>query len=204
RRLEAAPAGRGGRFDARRPGPGGRDARGDDRRPGPGGGNFRGGRDDIREDRGPRLGDAAFRAQRDALEHAQATLRKLAAQAHGEALTQLMTAWEQRAADQVPSHQELGKAVSPQVRQAWVQALGKGPAGNAAETLLRLEMAADVPSPAEQISARRMLQLQLLTRRHEASPQESWGTDVAKVLATGYDAGAARRLQNALKALLRG
>jgi ATP-dependent RNA helicase SUPV3L1/SUV3 len=43
----------------------------------------------------------------------------------------------------------------------------------------------------------------LLTRRHEAAPQETWGADVAKVLATGFDGNAARRLQNALKALLR-
>jgi hypothetical protein len=197
RRAEPAMAARPGKFDNRRPAPGGRDAR-DDRRP------FRGDRDDRREDRGPRLGDAAFRAQRDALEHAQAALRKLAAQAHGEALTQLMTAWEQRSADQVPSHQELGKVVSPQVRQGWTQALGKAAGGDAAEALLRLEIAADVPTPADQISARRMLQLQLLTRRNDPSPQETWGADVAKVLATGYDAGAARRLQNALKALLRG
>ncbi|QJW84191.1 DUF349 domain-containing protein [Ramlibacter terrae] len=106
RRAEPAPMGRGGKFDSRRPAPGGRGGPG-----GPGGfggGGFGGGRGDFggrggdrfeREDRGPRLGDAAFRAQRDALEHAQATLRKLAAQAHGEALTQLLTAWEQRAAD---------------------------------------------------------------------------------------------------------
>jgi ATP-dependent RNA helicase SUPV3L1/SUV3 len=48
-----------------------------------------------------------------------------------------------------------------------------------------------------------MLQLQLLTKRHAPSPQETWGEDVAKVLATPHDSGAARRLQNALKALLR-
>ena len=61
-------------------------------------GRFGGGRfgDRSVEDRGPRLGDVAFRAQREALEHAQLALKKLAAQAHGEALTQLMTAWEQR------------------------------------------------------------------------------------------------------------
>ncbi|MCD6077707.1 MAG: hypothetical protein K0R89_1645 [Ramlibacter sp.] len=198
RRPEMPAARPGGKFDARRPGaPGGRDMR-DNR------GGFGRDRDDRREDRGPRLGDAAFRAQRDALEHAQAALRKLAAQAHGEALTQLMTAWEQRSAEQVPSHQELGKVVSPQVRTGWTQALGKGPSGDAAQALLRLEIAADVPTPAEQITARRALQLQLLTRRNDPSPQETWGADVAKVLATGYEAGAARRLQNALKALLRG
>lgn len=198
---QQAPAGRpGGRFDARRGGPGGPGGRGDDRRGGP-----RGDRGDRfeREDRGPRLGDAAFRAQRDALDHAQQALRKLAAQAHGEALTQLMTAWEQRSGEQVPSHQELGKVVSTQVRQGWVQALGQAPAGDPSEALLRLEIAADVPTPAEQIAARRQLQLQLLTRRHEAGPQETWGADAAKVLGSAYDAGAARRLQNALKALLR-
>ena len=193
----AAPAGRGGRFDARRPGgPGGRDSR-DDKR------GFGRDRDDRREDRGPRLGDTAFRAQRDALEHAQAALRKLAAQAHGEALTQLMTAWEQRSAEQVPSHQELGKVVSPQVRQGWTQALSQAPGGDSSESLLRLEIAADVPTPADQIAARRQMQLQLLTKRHEAGPQETWGADVAKVLGTPYDANTARRLQNALKALLR-
>jgi hypothetical protein len=197
RRPEAPATRPGGKFDARRPGgPGGRDVR--DAR-----GGFGRDRDDRREDRGPRLGDAAFRAQRDALEHAQAALRKLAAQAHGEALTQLMTAWEQRSAEQLPSHQELGKVVSPQVRTSWTQALGKGPAGDPSEALLRLEIAADVPTPAEQITARRALQLQLLTRRNDPSPQETWGADVAKVLATAYDADKARRLQNALKALLR-
>jgi ATP-dependent RNA helicase SUPV3L1/SUV3 len=198
RRPETAPQARGGRFDPRRPGPGGRDAR-DDRR----GAGFRSDRDDHREDRGPRLGDAAFRAQREALEHAQSALRKLAAQAHGEALAQLMAAWEQRSAEQVPSHQELGKVVSTQVRQAWTQALGKPAGSDASEALLRLEIAADVPTPADQIAARRQFQLQLLTRRNEPGPQETWGMDVASVLATGYDANVARRLQNALKALLR-
>jgi hypothetical protein len=201
RRPETAPAARGGKFDARRPGPGGRDGRDDRRGPGGPGRGFE--RDDRREDRGPRLGDTAFRAQRDAIEHAQAALRKLAAQAHGEALTQLMTAWEQRAADQVPSHQDLGRAVTPAVRQGWLQALGQGGSGDASPVLLRLEIAADVPSPADQMTARRALQLQLLTRRNDASPQETWGADVGKVLATPYDANVARRLQNALKALLR-
>lgn len=202
RRAETVPQGRGGKFEPRRGGPGGpggRDAR-DGR-----GGDRRGDRPDRGEweDRGPRLGDAAFRAQRDAVEHAQAALRKLAAQAHGESLTQLLAAWEQRAPDQVPSHQDLGKAIAPSVRASWLQALGQPASGDAAPLLLRLEIAADVPTPAEQIAARRAMQLHLLTKRHDPSPQETWGADVAKVLATPYDAGNARRLQNALKALLR-
>ncbi|MHB1124200.1 MAG: DUF349 domain-containing protein [Ramlibacter sp.] len=198
-----APA-RGGRFGDRKGtgGPGRPGERRDDR----GGRDARaGGRFGERptEDRGPRLGDVAFRAQREALEHAQMALKKLAAQAHGEALTQLLTAWEQRLAEQVPSVQELGKAVSPAVRASWVQALGAGPAGDAAEALLRLEIAAEAPTPVEQLAARRMLQLQLLTRRNDPSPAQTWGQDVARVLASAYDAGAARRLQNALRTLLR-
>ena len=73
------------------------------------------------------------------MEHAQLALKKLAAQAHGEALTQL----------------------------------------------------------------RRMLQLQLLTRRNDPAPAQTWGQDAARVLASASDAANARRLQNALKTLLR-
>ncbi len=229
---KAAPlqAGRGGKFGDRaggsRGGPGGGasrpgdnkfEPRRDDRGPrdgargpgGPGGFGDRGFGADrpAYEDRGPRLGDAAFRAQRDAVENAQAALRKLAAQAHGEALTQLLEAWEKRAADQVPGQQELGRAVSPAVRGAWSQSLGAAPAGNAAESasvaLLRLEMAAEVPTPAEHISARRALQLQLLTRRNDPPPAQTWGPDAARVFAAPFDAALARRLQNALKVLLK-
>jgi len=78
-----APAGRAGKWNDRKDAPrGGRDGKPDGRM-----------RDDDRGARAgasawkeaPRLGDAAFRAQRDALEHAQHALKKLAAQAHGEA-----------------------------------------------------------------------------------------------------------------------
>lgn len=151
----------------------------------------------------PRLGDAAFRAQRQAMEHAELALRKLAAQAHGEVLTQLLTAWERRDPAQMPSAQVLGRAASS-ARSAWAQALGGTPVDGAwAEALLRLEVAAEVPSPAEQIEARRQLQLQLLTRRHEAAPAESWPQDVGRVLAAAFEPGAARRLQQVLKVLLR-
>lgn len=201
----AAP-GRTGRPGERRDARPGRDAG----RP-----DARGPRDDMRgsgrfgdsrpmpQDRGPRLGDAAFRAQREALEHAQLALKKLAAQAHGEALTQLLSAWEKRDASLVPSAQELGGRVSPAVRSAWTQALAGAPAGDANQALLRLEMAAEVPTPAEQLSERRMLQLQLLTRRNDPAPAETWGQDTARVLASASDAASGRRLQNALKALLR-
>jgi hypothetical protein len=206
KKTEPVPPGRGGKFGDRKGGPGGRmGERRDDRAPR---GDARTGApgrfaDRDFEDRGPRLGDVAFRAQREAMEHAQLALKKLAAQAHGEALTQLLTAWEQRSAEQVPSSQELGKSVTAAVRAAWVKALSSSPAADASEALLRLEIAADVPTPAEQLSARRMLQLQLLTRRNEAAPAESWGQDAARVLASPYEAGAARRLQNALRNLLR-
>jgi hypothetical protein len=133
-------------------------------------------------------------------------LRKLAAQAHGEALTQVLGAWEQRDAARLPSVQELGRAVSPTVRTTWSQAIGSAPtaaASDAAEALLRLEMAAEVPTPAEQLDARRALQLKLLTKRGDPAPVQTWGQDAGKVLAAAHDATSARRLQNALKALLR-
>ena len=64
-------------------------------------------------------------------------------------------------------------------------------------------MAADVHTPADQLAARRALQLQMLTRRNDPSPQQTWGQDVATVLASGSDEAVARRLQTALKQLLR-
>lgn len=156
----------------------------------------------------PRLGDAAFRAQRDALEQAQHALKKLAVQAHGEALTQLLTAWEKRDSSLVPSTQDLGNRAPAVIRNAWVQALGAQPNGAAKAVdphvaLLRLEMAAEVPTPAEDLDARRSLQLQLLTRRNDPAPAQTWGQDTAAVFAGAFTAPAARRVQNVLKVLLK-
>ncbi len=163
----------------------------------------RGARFEQREDRGPRLGDTAFRAQREARERAELALRKLAAQAHGETLTHLLSAWKDRQAEALPSAQELGKGVGAATRQAWAQALAQPAQATAGQSLLRLEMAAEVPTPAEHLGERRALQLQLLTRRNEAGPAETWGQDVARVLASAHDEATARRLQNVLKNLLR-
>ncbi len=225
RKAEPASAGRDSRFGGDRRdgrsgpgGPGGPGSRPNDRGPRPDsrGGNDRGGpgagagrfgdRGAPRfEDRGPRLGDTAFRAQREALERAELSLRKLAAQAHGEALTQLLGAWEKRDPAQLPTVQELGRAVTPVVRTAWSQAVGAAPSASseASEALLRLEMAAEVPTPADQLEARRALQLKLLTKRGDPAPAQTWGQDAGKVLAAAHEANSARRLQNALKALLR-
>jgi ATP-dependent RNA helicase SUPV3L1/SUV3 len=197
-----APAGRPGDRRDGKSGP-----RGD--KPGFGdkaGGRFdRGDRGDRfeRADRGPRLSDAAFRAQRDAKEHAEMALRKLAAEAHGESLTHLLTAWEKRQADLVPSAQELGRNVNAPARAAWSQAVAQAPKDAAGEAILRLEMAAEVPTPAENLNERRALQLQLLTRKNQPGPQETWALDVTAVLSSTHDAKVARRLQNALKNLLR-
>ena len=216
RDAPAADAGRAGKWgDRKDAGRGGRDAR-----PGPDGrsrpdarGEGRGfGAVDGRSDRSdprnapPRLGDAAFRAQREALESAQMALRKLAAQAHGEALTQLLSAWESRDNGKVPSVQELGNQVNAATRSVWTSALaGTLPAHRTAppEALLRLEMAAEVPTPADHLNARRALQLRLLTRRNDPSPAQTWGHDVAIVLSAPYAADDARRLQGSLKALLK-
>jgi hypothetical protein len=118
-------------------------------------------------------------------------------------LTHLLTAWEKRDPAQLPGSQELGKLVSPAVRSAWVQALSAPAVKPLPEALLRLEMAAELPTPAEHITARRMLQLQLLTKRNAPTPAETWGEDAAKVLAGEFEASNARRVQNVLKVLLK-
>jgi hypothetical protein len=174
-----------------------------DRRPPRSGGADRFGDRPERADRGPRLGDAAFRAQRDALEQAQGALRKLAAQAHGEALAQLMDAWKKRDASLLPAARDLGRTVSPSAHAAWAKALSGDVQQAAGDALLRLEIAADVPTPAEHHDARRALQLQMLTRRNDPSPQETWTQDAGRVLATAAEPGSERRLQGALKILLR-
>ena len=109
-------------------------------------------------------------------------LRKLASQAHGETLTHLLAAWEQRQAEVLPSAQDLGKGVNAATRSAWAQSLTQAPQGAAPAALLRL---------------------QLLTRRNEPGPLDTWRQDVAQVLAAAHDGASARRLQNVLKQLLK-
>ena len=164
--------------------------------------------DDRGTDRGPRieaprLGDAAFRAQREAFEAANLALKKLHIQAHGEVLTNVISAWEKRDAALLPSAQDLGKVITPAVLGSWAKAVATPSGKDAAESLLRLEMAAEVPTPAEHISARRMMQLQLLTRRNAPAPAETWGEDTARVLSADFDAANARRVQTVLKVLLK-
>jgi hypothetical protein len=130
-------------------------------------------------------------------------LKKLAAQAHGQSLTQLLDAWEHRDAGRIPTAAELGPRVNAATRQAWQQALGTASAATDANALLRLEMAAEVPTPAEHLDARRALQLHMLTRRNDPTPSQTWGQDVARVLAGTWDADSSRRVQQALKVLLR-
>ena len=219
RRAEPAPAGRGGKFGDRKdsgklggkPGskPGGPRQSTDNKfEP------YRPEREDrprfedraqrpAFEERGPRLGDAAFRAQREAFEAANQALKKLHVQAHGEVLTNVIAAWEKRDAALLPSAQDLGKVVTAAVLSNWAKAVATPSGKDAAESLLRLEMAAEVPTPAEHISARRMMQLTLLTKRNAAAPADTWGDDTATVLAGNFDAANARRVQNVLKVLLK-
>ena len=154
-------------------------------------------------DRGPRLGDAAFRAQRNAIEQAENALKKLAMQAHGEILVHLLSAWQHRQPDQLPQAKELGSRVSAAQRQAWVQALQSPASGDASTSLLRLEMAAEVNTPADHQQARRNLQLQLLTKRNDPLPVQTWALDTAVVLQSAFEASAAQRLQQVLRVLMR-
>ncbi len=171
-------------------------------------GNFGSGRDfrdsrEAREPRGPRLGDAAFRAQRQALEAAEAAMRKLAAQAHGQTLTHLMSAWKDKNPDLVPSLKELGSRINANQRMNWIKAVQTGSDKSNHEALLRLEMAANAPTPASDLQARRNLQLQLLTKRNDPAPAQTWAEDAAGVLSGPFDAEVANRLQTVLKTMLK-
>jgi len=104
----------------------------------------------------------------------------------------------------VLAHAERAAAAA---RSAWANTLAQAPtpAADAARSthLLRLEMAAELPTPAAHLEARRALQLQLLTRRHDPAPAQTWAQDVSQVLSSPFDAAAAERLQAVLKVLLR-
>lgn len=205
KKTEAPVPAKSGRFGDKRDGP--RPGRDGDRGDRPH--RDRDGRDgrDLREDRaprGPRLGDTAFRAQRDAVEHAQIALKKLASQAHGQVLTHIIEAWKDRDANRLPAAAELGGKVNAATRVSWTKALGSDAnQAQGATELLRLEMAAEVPTPATHLDARRALQLQLLTRRNDPTPAQTWGADVAKVLSGPWSEESAQRLQQALKPLIR-
>ena len=198
KKTEPMPAGRfGDKAGARRPERDAGNRRGPD--------TARGGQRDKPEfeARGPRLGDAAFRAQRQALEQADMALRKLAMQAHGETLVHLLGAWQQRQPDQLPPAKELGPRLNAQQRLDWAKALQAPAQGAADQALLRLEIAAEVATPAAFMDARRMLQLQLLTKRNDAGPAQTWAQDLAQVLASSYEEASAQRVQAVLKVLLK-
>jgi hypothetical protein len=131
-------------------------------------------------------------------------LKKLASQAHGQVLMQIMEAWKDRDVNRLPAAAELGSKVNATTRAAWVKALSSNvnPSLGATE-LLRLEIAAEIPTPAAHLDARRALQLQLLTRRNDPTPAQTWSADVAKVLSGPWSDEAAQRLQQALKPLIR-
>ena len=156
-----------------------------------------------REPRGPRLGDAAFRAQRQALEAAESAMRKLAAQAHGQTLTNLMSAWKDKNAELVPPLKELGSRINANQRMNWTKSIQDSGEKTNLEALLRLEMAANAPTPASDLQARRNLQLQLLTKRNAPAPAQTWAEDAASVFSGPYDPDVANRLQTVLKTMLK-
>ena len=131
----------------------------------------------------------------------------MAVQAHGEVLVQLLSAWETRDPEALPTAQALGSKSLASARTQWRAALASVAAPQAEkdadQALMRLEMAAELPSPAELLDARRAFQLTLLTRRNDPPPAQTWAQDAAAVLASGHAAPKARRLQAALKVLLR-
>ena len=64
-------------------------------------------------------------------------------------------------------------------------------------------MAAEVNTPADHQQARRNLQLQLLTKRNDPPPAQTWAQDTGLVLLSAFEASAAQRLQQVLRVLMR-
>jgi len=156
-----------------------------------------------REERGPRLSDPVFRAQRQAFENAEIAMRRLSAQSHGEVLTNLMSAWSQRQTDAVPAVKELGSNVNAAQRQSWTQALQKPAQNLDAALLLRLEIASNLNTQPQHADARRAYQLHLLTKRNDPPPAQTWTQDVARIFEGVYNEDDARRVQSALKVLMK-
>lgn len=138
------------------------------------------------------------------MNHAQDALKNLSKQAHGAVLVQLLDAWKQRSTDAMPDAAAF-KNLSGSQHKTWQGAIEQSAAGGeaSADALLRLEVAADVPTPAAHHDARRAMQLKLLTERDRAEPKETWKEDVTAVLAQAHDDDTSARLQNALKKLLK-
>ena len=135
-------------------------------------------------------------------------MKKLSVMAHGEALSQLMAAWQSREPQKVPALKDLSPRLTAPQRQEMIQALAAVDATPKAQTLateslLRLEIASGVPTPAHHLSERRALQLQLLTRRNDPLPEQTWVQDLSKLFKSEFDADKSTRLQNTLKVLLK-
>ena len=111
-------------------------------------------------------------------------------------------------ADEITQCSRFGQAiVQPTAHFTWTSALAAAPTGKQADVkphFCALRMAAELPTPAEDLRLHvRMLQLQLLTKRNDPAPAQTWTADAAKVFANGFDDGAARACENALKVLLK-
>jgi ATP-dependent RNA helicase SUPV3L1/SUV3 len=153
----------------------------------------------------PRLADSVFRSQKEASDQAKILLKQLSQQVHGQSFDILQEAWEKRDGTLLPTAQQFGvKAVTNLVRSNWLLALeNKYPSKLDSETaLLRLEIAADIPTQAEYQVARRQLQMQLLTKRNDPGPKETWTEDVANAISSKYTQKDGGRLSKAVKQLL--
>lgn len=147
---------------------------------------------------------------RDARERAAKALKNLHSQAHGKSLQALLDAWQNRDVQTLPALTELSKRLKPAEYQLWQKTLAapqnntganktaSGPSPE--EALLQLEIAAELPSPAAHQTARRQMQLQLLTQRKHQDPDAgAWKNLVAQIFASPYSDENAQRLLAVLK-----
>ncbi|MDI9336249.1 MAG: hypothetical protein QM520_04385 [Gammaproteobacteria bacterium] len=139
-----------------------------------------------------------------ALVEAKKTLKELKQRVYGDLVQQIVDAWEQRNVELLPSLRDLGKQVNATMRSKWLDALSKvAHTEELGAWLLRLEVAADVPSPAEFVTQRRLLMLSNLSSKNKSPPSLTWAEDLAQVFLGTFNQRAGQRMVKILPALLK-
>ncbi|MBU6437585.1 MAG: hypothetical protein KGQ77_08665, partial [Betaproteobacteria bacterium] len=157
---------------------------------------------------GPR--DAPVRVPHDLIawrrrseEQARKRLNALHEGRRGHALDALLAAWAARDAALLPPADTWSKPINKAVVQQWATALQRPPAGDAAASVLRLEVASETDSPVAEQAARRALQLSLLASRGRDELIAHWPDDVTRALAAAHSEPVAARLKRCLLRLVR-
>jgi hypothetical protein len=135
-------------------------------------------------------------------------LKNLSANAHTQAIDQLLDAWQQRNPALLPRPQDLGKKIKNQQIQLWEQVFSVNPhqqePKRTQRSMLWLEIKNKISSPPEEHNERRQLQLEILASQYQVNHNHlPWDAYVSHIFASPYNESIAKRLQLVLAKLLR-